>query len=529
MAMLRFVAPAAVLAVVSLVGLVGCGSGGTPAVGNTSGQQVFLLDFVHHTVAVGVRPEMVERSPGLGTAPLLLHLTLGSLAPGSPGQVPITATVKNNGGETVGVNSLGTVLGLDLCVTSTIFQNSSGTPVTGGTWSGNDALNPTDGTPIYHLPQSLASGRTSTPRTLEVTPPPTATLATVTLLVRTDSASFTPPGLNRWFLSTLAGRPSVLSFQNGPAASAEFSSPNALVFREGVGDLIISEWGNDRLRRLYQGQVTTFAGDGTDATCTRPWGIGQDAAGNLIVGENGGFCLDLVGPIGGSLTMIAGSRGNSGDASNCSGSSARFSYLEGMAVNGNLTYVCDAGNRKMKLMTFNGLGSRTDPSAYYVTDITYGAAFIEPEGVALDAQGNVYMDDKSTDKIYILPAHGTSWSVIAGSGAGGFGPGQTPPTDTDGIGLSASFNGPDALAVDQADMLYVGEMWGALRRVRPLGGSLTNPTNWVVETLVPRGAVTDGFTGTGSIGVVRATACAQSGTLYLSDDQTLRRLDWTSN
>lgn len=69
----------------------------------------------------------------------------------------------------------------------------------------------------------------------------------------------------------------------------------------------------------------------------------------------------------------------------------------------------------------------------------------------------------------------------------------------------------------------------ALRRVRSKGGSLTNPNNWVVETLVPSGPAVDGFTGTGQVNDLQSVNCARDGTVYVVQTTQIRRLDRTRN
>ena len=118
MVMTRWHVVAGVLVVAGLVGLVGCGAGGSGAgngavaplgVSAAPAQQVFVLDFVRHTVrtvlqkAGGVaQAQFVERNPGQAAAALALALTFYSADTGSPGQQALLATVTNNTPGTVG-------------------------------------------------------------------------------------------------------------------------------------------------------------------------------------------------------------------------------------------------------------------------------------------------------------------------------------------------------------------------------------------------------------------------------------------
>ena len=522
----RSLALVMVLVALSLLTLVGCGGGGAggavaPPIAPVATEQVYILDFVHNTVTTAVQPQFVERKPGQPGADLKVTLAIKLTDPGRLGRRLVNATVKNNTPALVGANDLGTVTGVDVCFTSTIFKNAGGAVVPGGGYWGYDSLNPLDGTPIYHLTQSLAIGASKT-KLVEFILPPNVVTAVVTIIVRADTAIGNPPDLARWYLTTVAGNSGIQGYRDGPAGLALFSTALGLVFREDQGDLLIADFANSRVRRLYQGQVSTFAGNGDTSVCNTPYGVAQDSEGNVLISESFGYCVSLTPSSGGAPTAIAGLRGTSGNVVNASGSTARFNLLRGLAVAGNAVYVCDPGVSQVKLLTYIGSGSRFDPANWYVTDDTNGAAFSVPDAVAVDGLGNVYVVDFVGCRLWVQPGGSGPWTIIAGSGAN---------ATTDGTGLSADFHAPSGLAVDQAGILYVAESSGALRRVRHTSGSLTDPTTWVVETLAPNNALVpvDGFRGTGQVHDLRGVTCTRAGVLYLTEVSDLRRLDRTRN
>ncbi|HZH30124.1 MAG TPA: NHL repeat-containing protein [Pyrinomonadaceae bacterium] len=90
-----------------------------------------------------------------------------------------------------------------------------------------------------------------------------------------------------------------------------------------------------------------------------------------------------------------------------------------------------------------------------------GARFHNPFGVAVDAQGNVYVADAGdSNRIRRIAAQGAAVTTLAG-GAEGF---------ADGAGGTASFNTPSALAIDANGNLYVADTSNnRIRKVTPEG------------------------------------------------------------
>ena len=355
--MSRF-APVLLIAVVLIAsGLSGCGGeGGTPATppDSLTTQQVYILDFVHNTVTTAVQPQFVERNPGDTNAQLKLTITLALQDPGNPGRRQLNLQIQSAASGAVGANDSGVVTGIDVCFVNTVFQNASALRVLGGGFWGYDALNPRDGSPVYHLAQSLANGGKSAIKFADLILPPTATTAVVTAIIRADTQRGNPPALSHWYLTTLAGDSANYGYGDGPAGQALFAGVTSLLCREDRGDLLIADGGNNRIRRLYQGQVTTFAGNGSIAVLNHPSGLGRDPDGNVYSVELYGRCVGLTPPTGGTPTVIAGLRGIPGDVSYTTGSSARFGDLTALVVTGNCVYVCDGANNAVKLLTYNG-------------------------------------------------------------------------------------------------------------------------------------------------------------------------------
>jgi len=135
-------------------------------------------------------------------------------------------------------------------------------------------------------------------------------------------------------------------------------------------------------------------GTGTNARFFNPTSVAMDAAGNIYVADGGDHTIRKV-TAGGVVTTLAGSSGQPGSTDG-SGSGALFLYPYGIAVDasGNV-YVADSGNQNIRVISAAG-NVYTLAGTAGVTGSTNGtgvaALFNMPQGIAVDAAGNVYDD-----------------------------------------------------------------------------------------------------------------------------------------
>jgi hypothetical protein len=105
--------------------------------------------------------------------------------------------------------------------------------------------------------------------------------------------------------------------------------------------------------------------------------------------------------------------------------------------------------------TLAGIGRAVD-------GIRSGASFSLPFGVATDSLGNVFVADSVNAKIRKINPEGVV-TTIAGSG---FAQGPTE----DGPAKSASFRQPEGIAVDSSGTVYVADTWDhKIRKITPDG------------------------------------------------------------
>jgi len=154
--------------------------------------------------------------------------------------------------------------------------------------------------------------------------------------------------------------------------------------------------------RSPDGDVTTLAGTGrwgsdngtgTTASFTYPFGVAVDAGGNVYVGDYGNHLIRKISPAA-EVTTLAGS-GEIGSA-NGIGSAASFNYPAGLALDaiGNL-YVPDYDNHLIRKVSPSGAVTTLAGTGVWGRDNGSGtaASFHYPTGVAVDADGLVYVAD----------------------------------------------------------------------------------------------------------------------------------------
>jgi hypothetical protein len=212
-------------------------------------------------------------------------------------------------------------------------------------------------------------------------------------------------------VTTVAGTAGTAGSTDGTGSAALFSVPIGITV-DASDNLYVTEQENQTIRKITSaGVVTTLAGlagspgstDGTGSAARfdLPAGITLAGNGNLYVADATNATIREV-TTAGVVTTIAGSVGNSGSVDG-TGTAARFFFPVGIGADssGNL-FVADAGNDLIRKVTQAGVVTTIGgtPEIIGSTDGTGPAAlFNNPEGLALDSLGNVYVGDTGNDTI----------------------------------------------------------------------------------------------------------------------------------
>lgn len=274
---------------------------------------------------------------------------------------------------------------------------------------------------------------------------------------QTKGPVFTYVLTDTWDVSTFAGSGEA-SFLDATGTSAKFNNPTGLA-ADASGNIYVADAGNHRIRKISPaGAVTTLAGSGEAnfadltglaAKFKNPVGITIDPQNNLYVADAGNHRIRKITSAG-VVTTFAGS-GVLGSGNNATTPTlAQFNTPKGITrdASGNL-YVADAGNHIIrKISSANAVTTLAGSTSGWADGVGTLARFNNPTGIAVDAQGNLYVADSGNNRIRKFTASSGAVSSPAGTGARGF---------NDAQGNAATFDGPFGIMLDAAGNLYVGD------------------------------------------------------------------------
>jgi VCBS repeat-containing protein len=266
-------------------------------------------------------------------------------------------------------------------------------------------------------------------------------------------------------IETIAGNTlASYSGDHGPATNASLNGPHGIDV-DPSGNFYITDAFNNRIRKVSpSGIITTIAGTGTPgysgdggpataADLQQPFQAKLDRAGNLYFADNSHHLRKI--STAGIINTLAGTgtAGFSGDGGPAS--AAELNTPAGVALDpsGNI-YVADCFNQRVRKINIStGVISTVagNGSAGYSGDggPAIDAQLYNPNYLALDATGNLYISDNQNQVIRKVTPSGTI-STFAGSYYPGYGGDGGPATD-------AEINYAGGLTTDAAGNVYIAD------------------------------------------------------------------------
>ena len=329
-------------------------------------------------------------------------------------------------------------------------------------------------------------------------------------------------------ISTVAGNGSGGSSGDGGSAT---NATLALTFGglgiDNFGNIYIGDGANNRLREvtfstsiinIIAGNGTPgFSGDGGLAVNSKvscPSEVHFDASGNIYFSDVFNHRIRKITKSTGNISTVAGSSttsGYSGDGGQATSAMFNSPYGFFIDASGNI-YISDYSNNRIRkvtastgiITTIAGTGT-----AGYSGDggVATNAEINKPNGICLDASGNVYFSDKGNNRIRKITISTGIISTIAGytTTVGYSGDG--------GAAINAQLNTPLGICIDASDNLYIADYGNnVVRKITSSG---------IISTIVGNG--TAGYSGDGGSAInaqlyyPRGVFLSASGDLYIAD------------
>jgi sugar lactone lactonase YvrE len=197
-------------------------------------------------------------------------------------------------------------------------------------------------------------------------------------------------------------------------------------------------------------------GTGPAARLNFPTGLAVGPDGTVYVADGNNNCIRKVTPAG-AVTTLAGNLATHaiGNADG-TGAGAGFNFPVGLAADqaGNV-YVADSQNRCIRKITATGVvttlaGDITTGAAGNTDGTGASAHFSSPMGIALDAEGAILVGDHANHCIRKVTPTGVVTTFAGNVTARAAG-------NVDGSGLAAQFNLPAGVALDANGDVYVAD------------------------------------------------------------------------
>ncbi len=309
----------------------------------------------------------------------------------------------------------------------------------------------------------------------------------------------------------------------GAAYLAGLSSPSGLAI-DGSGNVYIADNAHHVIRKVdAAGNISTFAGTGTGgfsgdmgpataAMINAPYGIAVDASNNIYFADTDNNRVRMVNASGIISTYAGtGAIGSSGDGG--AATAAKLHTPTYLAIDAaGVLYIADYLNHKVRMVNgttgiistlagsgVSGYSGDGGPAA--------SAQLSFPEGLAVNAGGDVYIADYGNNRIRVVNSGaGGNISTFAGNGTAGF-------SGDGGLAASAQINGPCGIKTDASGRLYIADV--SNQRIR-----LVN-TSGTISTLAGTGM--QGYSGDGDLATTARINMASditvdaSGNVYIAD------------
>jgi sugar lactone lactonase YvrE len=235
--------------------------------------------------------------------------------------------------------------------------------------------------------------------------------------------------------------------------------------------------------------AAAYSGDGAAALLAQvrdPTSVKVDGAGNIYIADRGNHCIRKINASG-TISTIAGTGGSSGMSGDGSAAtSAQLNTPSSMAIDGaGNIYITDYGNNRIRKVNTSGIISTIAGGIVSGSTGDGGPAvdalLNRPQGINLDAAGNLYFADELNNAIRKINLTTGIITRVAGAGSSSF-------SGDGGAATAATLRYPKDVVVDASGNVFIADHGN--HRIRKVNSS------GVISTLT--GGATFGYSGDGA-------------------------------
>jgi sugar lactone lactonase YvrE len=365
-------------------------------------------------------------------------------------------------------------------------------------------------------------------------PPPTSTPTVPPSSSPTSKPTVQPSTAAPTFLTTITTVAGYgvqgYSGDGGQATAAQLSTDFSTAV-DASGNIYIADAYNHRIRMVTRstGIITTvaggagygYSGDGGQATAAQlsyPQGVAVDASGNIYIADSNIYTIRMVTRSTGIITTVAGGAGYGYSGDGGQATAAQLSYPQGVAVDasGNI-YIADAYDDRIRMVTRStGIITTVAGGAGYGYSGDGGQATAaqlnRPKCVAVDASGNIYIADAYNHRIRMVTRSTGIITTVAGIVSNGY-------SGDGGQATAAQLSYPQGVAVDASGNIYIADAYN--HRIR-----MVTRSTGIIATVA--GGAGYGYSGDGGQAAaakfrsLKNIAVDASGNIYIADTGSYR-------
>ncbi len=319
----------------------------------------------------------------------------------------------------------------------------------------------------------------------------------------------TAPAFGENVIKTIAGNGQIgFTGDGGLATAATLNYPTAVAV-DRFGNIYIGDSGNSVIRKIDANGIRSIAGYFPTAD------IAIDAGGNVFIADPvHHVILELTST---DIFIVAGNLGAGFAGDGGPAISASLNAPKGIAFDnaGNL-FIADTGNNRIRMVDSDGIittvaGNGT-PGFRGDGGPANQAGLLNPNDVAVDRYGDLFIADAGSNRIRRVDSTGTI-TTVAGGGA----------TDQDDLPARSVFlQGPSSIAFDTSGALYVVDGHSRVRRIDTAGIIHAFAGTWPVPEATGDNGPATAARLSGPSGIAFDT----TGNLYIADTnaQRIRRV-----